>query len=119
MGVGAFKEIGKEISMLVGIEPFISTDQDIVASGILDQVVVAIGRGCVVETMVYSKTLPNPTANNVHEGLDGYKENGCELIVSQRPIRQVRKIWVYEPDQGKSALGFHLNWFMRKARLKL
>jgi alcohol dehydrogenase len=82
MGVGAYKEIGKQIRTLGGTKPFICTDQGIVDSGILDQVVEVIRRDVEVEPIVYDKTQPNPTDNNVHEGLEGYKENGCDLIVS-------------------------------------
>jgi alcohol dehydrogenase len=82
MGVGSYKEIGKQIRTLGGSKPFICTDQGIVASGILDQVVEVIRRDCEVEPVVYDKTQPNPTDDNVHEGLEAYKANGCDLIVS-------------------------------------
>jgi alcohol dehydrogenase len=82
MGVGAYKAIGKQIRTLGGTKPFICTDQGIVDSGILDQVVEVIRRDCEVEPEVYDKTQPNPTDNNVHEGLESYKENSCDLIIS-------------------------------------
>jgi alcohol dehydrogenase len=82
MGVGAYKEIGKQIRTLGGRKPFICTDKGIVDSGILAQVVEVIRRDCEVEPVVYDKTKPNPTDNNVHEGLEDYKANGCDLIVS-------------------------------------
>jgi alcohol dehydrogenase len=82
MGVGAHKEIGKQIKTLGGRKPFICTDKGIVDSGILDQVVAVIRRECEVEPVVYDKTKPNPTDNNVHEGLEDYKANNCDLIVS-------------------------------------
>lgn len=82
MGVGSYKKIGKQIRTLAGAKPFICTDQGIVASGILDQVVEVIRRDCEVEPVVYDKTQPNPTDDNVHEGLEAYKANGCDLIVS-------------------------------------
>jgi alcohol dehydrogenase len=82
MGVGAYKEIGKQIRTLGGRKPFVCTDKGIVDSGILDQVVEVIRRDCEVEPVVYDKTKPNPTDNNVHEGLEDYQANGCDLIVS-------------------------------------
>lgn len=82
MGVGSYKEIGKQIKTLGGTKPFICTDQGIVDSGILDQVVEAIRSDCGVEPVVYDKTQPNPTDDNVHEGLEAYKDNGCDLIIS-------------------------------------
>lgn len=82
MGVGAYKEIGKQIRTLGGKKPYICTDRGIVDSGILDQVVEVIRRECEVEPVVYDKTKPNPTDENVHDGLALYKQNGCDLIVS-------------------------------------
>jgi alcohol dehydrogenase len=82
MGVGAHKEIGKQIRTLGGKKPFICTDKGIVDSGICDQVVEVIRRDCEVEPVVYDNTQPNPTDNNVHEGLESYQKNGCDLIVS-------------------------------------
>lgn len=82
MGVGAYKEIGKQIQTLSGKKPYICTDKGIVDSGILDQVVEVIRRECEVEPVVYDKTKPNPTDENVHDGLELYKQNGCDLIVS-------------------------------------
>lgn len=82
MGVGAYKEIGRQIGTLGGQKPFICTDKGIAASGILDQVVEVIRQDCEVEPVIYDKTQPNPTDKNVHQGLEGYKQNGCDLIVS-------------------------------------
>ena len=82
MGIGAYKEIGKQIRTLGGRKPYICTDKGIVDSGILEKVVEVIRRDCEVEPVVYDKTKPNPTDDNVHEGLELYKQNGCDLIVS-------------------------------------
>ncbi len=82
MGIGAYKEIGKQIRTLGGKKPYICTDKGIVDSGILEQVVEVIRRDCEVEPVVYDKTMPNPTDDNVHEGLELYKQNGCDLIVT-------------------------------------
>ena len=82
MGIGSYKEIGRQVRTLGGTKPFVCTDKGIVDSGILNQVVEVIRRDCEVEPVVYDKTKPNPTDNNVHEGLEGYKANGCDLIVS-------------------------------------
>jgi alcohol dehydrogenase len=82
MGIGAYKEIGKQIRTLGGKKPYICTDKGIVDSGILEKVVEVIRQDCEVEPVVYDKTKPNPTDDNVHEGLKLYKQNGCDLIVS-------------------------------------
>jgi alcohol dehydrogenase len=82
MGIGAYKEIGMQIRTLGGKKPYICTDKGIVDSGILEKVVEVIRRDCEVEPVVYDNTQPNPTDNNVHEGLELYQQNGCDLIVS-------------------------------------
>jgi alcohol dehydrogenase len=82
MGIGAYKDIGKQIRTLGGKKPYICTDKGIVDSGILEKVVDVIRQDCEVEPVVYDKTRPNPTDNNVHEGLELYQQNGCDLIVS-------------------------------------
>ncbi|MEJ2166417.1 MAG: iron-containing alcohol dehydrogenase [Desulfobacterales bacterium] len=82
MGIGAHKEIGNQIKTLGGKKPFICTDKGIVDAGILNQVVEVIRRDVEVEPVVFDKTHPNPTDNNVHEGLEVYREKGCDLIIS-------------------------------------
>jgi alcohol dehydrogenase len=82
MGIGAYKELGKQIRTLSGKKPYICTDKGIVDSGILEKVVEVIRRDCEVEPVVYDKTRPNPTDSNVHEGLELYRQNDCDLIVS-------------------------------------
>lgn len=82
MGVGSHKEIGKQIKTLGGTKPFICTDQGIMSAGIADQIIAVIKEELGVEPVVYADTHPNPTDNNVHEGLVLYQESGCDLIIS-------------------------------------
>jgi alcohol dehydrogenase len=82
MGIGAHKEIGKQIKTLGGKKPFICTDQGIVDAGILDKIVQVIQKDCQVEPVVYKGTKPNPTDTNVHEGLELFEKNKCDLIIS-------------------------------------
>lgn len=82
MGIGAHKEIGNQIGVLGGKKPFICTDKGIMDSGIADQVAKVIKDDCGVDPIIYGGTQPNPTDNNVHEGLEIYKNKGCDLIVS-------------------------------------
>jgi alcohol dehydrogenase len=82
MGIGAHKEIGNQIKTLGGNKPFICTDKGIVDSGILNQVVEVIRRDFESEPVIFDNTHPNPTDNNVHEGLEIYRKNDCDLIIS-------------------------------------
>jgi alcohol dehydrogenase len=82
MGIGAHKEIGKQIKALGGKKPFICTDRGIVDAGILDKIVQVIRKDCDVDPVVYKGTKPNPTDTNVHEGLELFEKNTCDLIIS-------------------------------------
>ncbi|MFY9940808.1 MAG: iron-containing alcohol dehydrogenase [Desulfobacterales bacterium] len=82
MGIGAYKEIGNQIKTLGGKKPFICTDKGVQDVGIVDQVLAVIKQDAGVDSVVYSGTQPNPTDNNVHDGLKLYQEKGCDLIIS-------------------------------------
>jgi len=82
MGVGSYKEIGNQIKVLGGTKPFICTDRGITGAGIADQITAVIKSECEVDAVIYDGTQPNPTDNNVHEGYDLYKSEGCDLIIS-------------------------------------
>ena len=82
MGIGSYKEIGKQIKVLNSKNPFICTDEGIVAAGICDQIVTIIKEDVGVSPVIFAKTVPNPTDVNVHDGLKVYQDNGCDLIIS-------------------------------------
>lgn len=82
MGIGSHKEIGKQIKVLGGKKPFICTDKGITAAGIADRIAKVIKEDCGVDPVIYDNTHPNPTDNNVHEGLALYVEKKCDLIIS-------------------------------------
>jgi alcohol dehydrogenase len=82
MGVGSYKELGKQIKTLGGTKPFICTDKGITASGIADRLVEVIKKELDVEPVIFDDTVPNPTDTNVHDGLKIYQETGCDLIIS-------------------------------------
>jgi alcohol dehydrogenase len=82
MGIGAYKEIGRQINVLGGKKPFICTDKGVKGAGIVDQVTTVIKSECGVDPVIYDGTQPNPTDKNVHEGYELYKSEGCDLIIS-------------------------------------
>ena len=82
MGVGAHKEIGKQVKVLGGKKPFICTDKGITTAGITQKIVDLIKQDAGVDTVVFDKTVPNPTDTNVHDGLKVFQSNKCDLIVS-------------------------------------
>jgi alcohol dehydrogenase len=82
MGVGAHKEIGKQVKVLGGKKPFLCTDKGITDAGITQKIVDLIKQDAGVDTVVFDKTVPNPTDTNVHDGLEVFQKNKCDLIVS-------------------------------------
>lgn len=82
MGVGAHKEIGKQVKVLGGKKPFICTDKGITNAGIADQIAQVVKAECGVDPVIFDGTQPNPTDKNVHEGLEMFQSKGCDLIIS-------------------------------------
>ncbi len=81
MGIGAHKDLGEQIKALGGKKPLICTDKGITACGITEQIA-ALVRAAGATPVVFDETIPNPTDTNVHQGLDVYKNNECDMIIS-------------------------------------
>ncbi len=82
MGVGAHKEIGKQVKVLGGKKPFICTDKGITKAGITQKIVDLVKQDAGVDCVVFDQTVPNPTDTNVHDGLKLFQEKKCDLIIS-------------------------------------
>ncbi len=82
MGVGAHKEIGKQVKALGGKKPFICTDKGITKAGITQKIVDLVKQDAGVDCVVFDQTVPNPTDTNVHDGLKLFQEKKCDLIIS-------------------------------------
>jgi alcohol dehydrogenase len=82
MGIGSHKEIGKQVKILGGKKPFICTDKGITKCGIAEQIATLIKQETGVAPVIFDETVPNPTDNNVADGLKAYRAGGCDLIVS-------------------------------------
>jgi alcohol dehydrogenase len=82
MGVGAHKEIGKQVKVLGGKKPFICTDKGITKAGITQQIADLVKKDAGVDCVVFDETVPNPTDTNVHDGLKLYQDKKCDLIIS-------------------------------------
>ena len=82
MGIGAHKEISSQITTLGAKKPLIVTDKGITGAGITEKIVNMVKEELGVTCPVYDDTIPNPTDKNVHDGLEVYKKNGCDSIIS-------------------------------------
>jgi alcohol dehydrogenase len=81
IGIGASKEIPDKIKALGGERPFIVTDKGITAAGITKQITDGLDEaGMGYE--VYDETIPNPTDDNVHNGVEMYKMKGCDSLIT-------------------------------------
>lgn len=81
IGIGASKEIPNKIRDLGGKKPLIVTDQGIVKAGILKMITDHMDKAG-MKYSVYDKTIPNPTDNNVAEGVEAYKKEGCDSLIT-------------------------------------
>ena len=82
MGIGAHKELGKTIKTLKAKKPLIVTDKGITKVGLTNKIKDMIKKDAGVDAVVYDETIPNPTDKNVHDGIEVYKKNGCDMIIT-------------------------------------
>ncbi|GFK92203.1 Alcohol dehydrogenase 2 [Fundidesulfovibrio magnetotacticus] len=81
IGIGASKQIPEKIKALGGSKPLIVTDMGIVKAGICKQITDLLD-AAKMEYVVYSDTIPNPTDENVHAGVEVYKKNKCDSLIT-------------------------------------
>lgn len=81
IGIGAAKQIPEKIRDLGGTKPLIVTDKGITGCGITKQITDLLD-AAKMEYEVYDETIPNPTDENVHTGVDVYKSKGCDSLIS-------------------------------------
>lgn len=81
IGSGAIKEIPAKLASLGGTKPLLVTDKGMTQLGVtasIVQIIQAAGMQCAV----YDETVPNPTDQNVNDGLAQYANNGCDCIIT-------------------------------------
>ncbi|GAB6060311.1 iron-containing alcohol dehydrogenase [Desulfonatronum parangueonense] len=81
IGIGAHKEIPGKIKALGGKKPLLVTDKGITGIGMTDQIVKLL-KSEKMDCVVYDETIPNPTDNNVHDGVEVYKKNKCDSLIT-------------------------------------
>lgn len=82
MGIGAHKDLAAQIQTLGAKKPLIVTDKGITGAGITEKIVSMVQKDIGVTCAVFDETIPNPTDKNVHDGLEIFKKNGCDSIIS-------------------------------------
>ena len=81
IGIGAHKEIPARIKALGAKKPLLVTDKGITACGITAQIEAQL-KAAKLNYAVYDETVPNPTDINVANGLQAYKDNKCDSIIT-------------------------------------
>ncbi|WP_027185526.1 iron-containing alcohol dehydrogenase [Desulfovibrio inopinatus] len=81
IGIGASKEIPAKIKALGGSKPLLVTDRGVVAAGICKQVTDLLDQAS-MPYVIYDETVPNPTDKNVHDGVEIFKSNGCDSLIT-------------------------------------
>ncbi len=81
IGVGAHKEIPARIKALGSKKPLIVTDKGITGCGITAQIETLL-KAAKMDYAVYDETIPNPTDANVAKGVDVYKKDKCDALIT-------------------------------------
>ena len=81
IGIGAAKQIPEKIKALGGSKPLIVTDKGITGAGITKQITDLLD-AAKMKYVVYDETIPNPTDKNVHDGVDVYKKEKCDSLIT-------------------------------------
>lgn len=81
IGVGAAKAIPERIVYLNAMKPLLVTDRGIVHTSILKQIMDILDEA-VMEYAIYDETVPNLTDLNVAAGVELYKKEECDNLIS-------------------------------------
>ena len=81
IGIGASKQIPEKIKALGGSKPLVVTDKGITGCGLTKQITDLLD-AAKMKYEVYDETIPNPTDNNVHAGVEVYKKSKCDSLIS-------------------------------------
>ncbi|NUU76555.1 iron-containing alcohol dehydrogenase [Paenibacillus xylanilyticus] len=81
MGRGCLQEAGRMIQDMDFCKALVVSDRQLISSGVAEQVL-SILRKSGLDYVVYDEVQPNPTCQNVHEGLKIFQEHGCDAIIS-------------------------------------
>lgn len=80
-GIGAAEQVGEQAKRLGGEKALVVTDPGISELGYADDTVRqlnAVG----IDASIFEDVTPDPTLQNVDDGFDQYRSQGCNLIVS-------------------------------------
>ena len=80
-GRGSVQEVGKQLLDVGAKKALLVTDEGLYNLGLADEIA-TIARDAGVDVEIYPKAEPNPTDENVADGIEAYKEANCDSIIS-------------------------------------
>ena len=80
-GIGAAEQVGESAKRLGGQKALVVTDPGIAKLGYADGVVKQLNNAG-IGASIFEDVTPDPTLQNVNDGLEQYRSDGCDLIVS-------------------------------------
>ncbi|MDN4603333.1 iron-containing alcohol dehydrogenase [Paenibacillus sp. F6_3S_P_1C] len=81
MGRGCLQEAGKLIQNMGIHKALVVSDRQLISCGVAEQVL-SILRKSGLDYVIYDEVQPNPTCQNVHDGLQVFQDHGCDAIIS-------------------------------------
>ncbi|MEA5113285.1 MAG: iron-containing alcohol dehydrogenase [Geobacteraceae bacterium] len=81
MGLGAVDQVGEEVKKLGAKKALLVTDKGLSKAGVAAQVVKLV-EAAGVQVVLFDGAEPNPTDNNVADGLKVYQSNNCDSLIS-------------------------------------
>ena len=80
-GIGASEVVGQHAQRLGANKVLVVTDPGVAKLGYADKIVRQL-QSVGIDAPVFSDVTPDPTLQNVNDGLQQYRDEGCDLIVS-------------------------------------
>ena len=81
VGSGAIQHVGTEAEKRGWKKVLLVTDKPLVQFGIAKKIEDVLKKADIAYVL-YDEAVPNPTMKNVHDGVDVYRKNACDAIVS-------------------------------------
>ncbi len=82
MGIGSHRQTGDRVKGLGCKKPLVVTDKGITKAGIADTIADIVRKDARADVVIFDETVPNPTDKNAHEGLEVFKKNRCDSVIS-------------------------------------
>ena len=80
-GAGAIQEIGSLLKAKGFQKAFVCSDSDLVKFGVTDKVLAVLNQAAIPYTL-FSDIKPNPTIENVQDGVRAFQQSGADCIVT-------------------------------------